>query len=343
MLLNNSLYQKILLYFLFWIVSFYIGLEVFSYEDEYRTIDVIYTFLFHIPLIFGVSLHSYHLIPNYLAKSRFWIYAITLVIGVYGASIPLYFFTFNVFSEWLFPNYYLVGVFSRMEFAGILTLYLILSSFLEFSQRWLSSLKSEKHIAELESEKKASELRALRAQVNPHFLFNSLNTIYSEALDNSDKAPKLILQLSDMLRYAVDNLHHELVLIEDEIEYLKNYIDLHRERLNDPSKINFNITGETGQQKIAPMLLINFIENSFKHADLTEEDSFISIQINIQEQTLSMICKNTFFVNHTNKKERGAGLQNAQKRLSLSYPDRHQLKIITTGNVYHLKLTLELG
>ncbi|MDR9417546.1 sensor histidine kinase [Gracilimonas sp.] len=341
--MNKKTKQQIVSYLLFWAISFYIGLEVFSYDDEYKSIDYIYTFLFHVPLVYAVSMHSFHLVPNYLAKSRFWVYGITTLLGLYGSTIPLYTLTFDVFAGWLFPNYYLVRLYSGLEFIGIVTLYLILSSSMEFARSWFSSLKAQQKISELQSEKKASELKALRAQVNPHFLFNSLNTIYSEALKKSEKAPKLILQLSDMLRYVVDKMDMDSVPLEEEIDYLKNYFLLHKERLNDPDKAAFNLEVQLSNQKIAPLLLINFIENTFKHADLSADDSFISIHLSVEQNTLKLKSENTFYENQSDsEKSSGTGFQNAKRRLELAYPGRHSLSTSTNKNTYTLELTMEL-
>ncbi len=341
MKLSVSQFKKVLLYLIFWALSFYAAIEVFSRTDEIRIIDIIYTFLFMIPFVLIVSIHAFHLIPNYLEKSRFWLYGLTLIV-LLAAVYPIYNFSYLVLSEWLFPDFYLVGVYTPLEVLGFSIFFLLISSSLELSRNWFEGLRAKNRVSELETEKFAAELKALRAQVNPHFLFNSLNTIYSEALDKSDKTPELILKLSNMLRYAVENQQNELVLIQDEIEYLKNFVELHSERLNEPSKITFLIEGELTSQKIAPMLLINFIENCFKHADLTTDDSFISIHLNIQNQNLTMTCKNTFFRDHQTSNARGSGLDNAKKRLTLLYPDQHKLKISTSGNVYHLILNLNL-
>lgn len=329
------------MYLGFWAVSFYTGLEVFSRTGEIRTIDVIYTFLFHVPFIIIVSLHAFLLVPNYLAKSRFWLYGLTLVI-LLGIVYPTYNFSFLILSEWLFPGYYLVGVYGYLEVVGIAFLYLIISSSLEFGRSWFESLKARSKIAELESEKRVSELKALRAQVNPHFLFNSLNTIYSEALKKSDKAPALILKLSDMLRYVVDKMEQEQVPLEEEIEYLTHFMDLHKERLNEPEKVRFSSEGDFTGKHIAPLLLIIFVENCFKHADLTDEDAFISIQIKLEEGELILHCKNTFYEKENRATQGfGAGLQNAKRRLELVYEGKYSLDINQNENLY--ELTLKLG
>ena len=331
---------KLLSYLIFWAVSFYIGLEVFSRTETVRLIDVIYTFLFLLPFVFVVSIHAYHLVPNYLAKSQFWAYSLT-TLCLLGTAYPIYNFSYLILSDWLFPNYYLVGAYSPLQVMGFAVLFLLVSSSLEFARTWFEGLKAKSRVSELETEKIASELKALRAQVNPHFLFNSLNTIYSEALKKSPKAPSLILKLSDMLRYVVDKMEQERVQLQEEIIYIKNYIALHKERLNDPSKVKFKVHGNFDSHEIAPLLLINFIENSFKHADLTDQDSFISVEISVEDSLLTLDCRNTYYQEGL-KHNKGSGLQNTKRRLDLVYAKRYQLNTSKQHNIYELKLKLEL-
>ncbi len=334
--------KKLLMYLLFWAVSFYICLEVFSRAGETRTIDVIYTFLFHIPMVFAVTIHSLHHLPNYLAKSRFWVYGLTLLF-LYGATLPLYTLSFQVLNEWLFPGYYLVGVYNHLEVAGFITIYLVLSSSLEFGRSWFSALKAKNRIVELESENKASELKALRAQVNPHFLFNSLNIIYNEALKKSDKAPRLILKLSDMLRYVVEKIDQDKTSLIEEVEYLTHFVDLHKERLNEPQKVIFKTEGEFKDAAIAPLLLIIFIENCFKHSDLTDDDARILIHLRKEENELTLYCKNTTFdAPEANGYSTGTGIQNAQRRLELAYQERYSLDIGRNENSYEITLKISL-
>lgn len=335
--------KKLLIYVIFWAVSFYAALEVFSRADEYRLIDVIYTFLFLLPFVIVVSIHSYHFIPNYLAKSRFWLYGISLLF-LFGFAFSAYNFNFLILSEWLFPGYYLVGVHAPHEILGFTILFLLISSSLEFSRNWFEGLRAKSRVSELETEKVASELKALRAQVNPHFLFNSLNTIYSEAIKKSEKAPRLILQLSEMLRYVVDKMDEDLVPLKEEVDYLKNYFLLHKERLNNPARAKFTFDLKLTDQQIAPLLLINFIENSFKHADLSGPDSFISIQLSVEQNRLKLKSQNTFYEDADNSviNTTGTGIQNAKRRLQLVYPKRHSLSTSKDKNIYTLELTMEL-
>lgn len=342
MKLNNETGKKWLTIGLFWAISFYICLEVFSRTGEYRLIDIIYTVLFHIPMVFAVTIHSTILLPKYLAKARFMVYGSWLTL-LYMGTIGMYYFSFSVLSNWLFEGYYLVGFFSWVEIGGFTTIYLILSASLEFGRSWFSNLQSKNMIMELESQKTASELKALRAQIHPHFLFNSLNTIYSEALKKSEKAPGLILKLSDMLRYVVDKMDVDKVSLDKEVEYLTHFVDLHKERLNEPGKVSFITEGDFKKAEIAPLLLITFIENCFKHGDLTEEGAVISIELKLSGKELKLSCKNSVYKDKmADRSEPGTGINNAKRRLELVYPGHHDLQIKDTEDCYELLLTLTL-
>ena len=340
---SKFLNGKLLRYSLFWAISFYICLEIFSRTGEYRQIDIIYTFLFHIPMIFAVTIHSGLFLENILAKGRYILYSISLFL-LLVTSILVYHVTFNYLSPWLFEDFYLVGVYSNSEFLGLITIYLILSSSLEFSKTWFGEVKTKAKLVEVESEKVAAELKALRAQVNPHFLFNSLNTIYSEALKKSDKAPRLILKLSDMLRYVVDKMEKEQVALAEEVEYLTHFVDLNKERLNEPEKVTFQVEGDPSGAKIAPLLLIIFVENCFKHADLTDDDSSILIELKLEEMNLMLHCKNTVFENPKGSTESlRSGIENAKRRLELAYENRYSLEINNQDNFYETTLKMELS
>lgn len=338
---SKTFNKRLLIYLVFWAVSFYVCLEVFSRTGEIRTIDIIYTFLFHVPLLLIVSIHSFHLIPNYLAKSKFWLYGLTLIIQL-GVAYPIYNFSYMLLSEWLFPNYYVVGAYNPLEIIGFVTIYLVVSSSLEFGRSWFDALKSKNRIVELESEKVSAELKALRVQVNPHFLFNSLNTIYSEALKKSDKAPDLILKLSDMLRYVVDKMEQDEVQLKEEFEYLSHYVELNKERLNNPEKVSYTTSGEFSGLKVAPLLLIIFVENCFKHSDLTDDNAFIDINLHVNNGVLSLNCKNTVFRKESEGSQPRTGIENARRRLKLAYQNRHSLEINEGSDFYETTLKIKL-
>lgn len=337
-IIRNRLVQSLL----FWAISFFVLLRIFAQTDDIRMIDVIYTGLFHLPMVFAVHFHDRFLFRRLMLNQRYTGYGIAFFF-LLASTYFIYLFTFNKLSGWLFPDYYFVAVYSPSEIIGFTFIYLFAATTIDITRSWFSQQQDIARLAQLEEENKRAELKVLRAQVNPHFLFNSLNTIYSEALKKSDKAPKLILKLSDMLRYVVEKMNQNLVTLEEEIEYLKNFVELHKARLNDPSKVKFIISGDFSSLKIAPLLLLNFLENAFKHADLTDDDTFISIEISTRGKELRLSCSNSFFEDDSQQiKSSGSGIENAKRRLELVYPDRHSLHIRKNENTYHLKLKLEL-
>lgn len=195
----------------------------------------------------------------------------------------------------------------------------------------------------IKEEKVAAELSYLRAQINPHFLFNTLNSIYSMALTKSDNTPTAVVKLSSMMRYALTEAHYQLVPLEQEIEYISDYIDLQKFRLVDTVKLDYKVTGDAQNIKVAPLILISLVENAFKYGVNPEKDSSIKIELNIENQSLSFSVSNIIVNNSIAENEKsGVGIENTKKRISLIYPGKHKLEIKKSENVFivHLKLDL---
>jgi two-component system sensor histidine kinase LytS len=194
---------------------------------------------------------------------------------------------------------------------------------------------------------KIAELKLLKAQVNPHFLFNTLNNLYGLAVVKSDKLPGLMLQLSDLLRYSLYDTQVRWVPLAKEVSYIENYITLEKLRLEDRSQIHFSIEGATEHLRIAPMLLIVFLENAFKHFSAVEnQQAQIDIQLKVVDKELHFSCFNT--IDHTisegprSQNASGIGLNNVRKRLELLYPYKHQLGIQQEATSFRVFLELQL-
>lgn len=192
------------------------------------------------------------------------------------------------------------------------------------------------------------ELENLKAQISPHFLFNTMNNFYGLAVENSKILPDLMIRLSDLLRYSLYETKQEKVSLKDEIDYLKNYIELEKIRLesNLDLELNFNVENPEKYQ-IAPLLLIVFIENAFKHArNIINEPVFIAINISVSEDgILNLSVKNNFNANAKNDfvTEKGIGLENAKKRLSVIYPEKnHHLNIGHDERFFNVELIINL-
>ncbi len=327
----------------FWTISFAITLRLFAQTEQLGVIDFIYSFLFHIPFVTVVSINIYHLIPNILTRYGIWLYTLMIVVAAFGVAWSLYEISYSWISDLLFPNYFMVGAFNPLEIFGIMAVYLSISSMIEFSKSWFGRKETELKLAQLQEEKTFSELKALRAQINPHFLFNNLNTIYGEALKKSDKAPSMILKLSGILRYIVENMDKDVVPLSAEIEYLKEFINLQKERISNPERVAFSVHGQFDDLTIAPLLLVNFVENAFKHGSTTEETDQISFNLSVMDKTLTFRSVNTKS-NSRNLEttSSGTGIQNVKKRLDLLYADRHNLEIKEDNHLYDVTLSLRM-
>ncbi|MHA4894020.1 sensor histidine kinase [Pedobacter sp. PWIIR3] len=199
----------------------------------------------------------------------------------------------------------------------------------------------------LDKHQKENELRHLKAQLNPHFLFNTLNNLYGLSVAESKKLPGLMLRLSELLRYSLYDTNQNYVPIKKELDYIINYVELEKIRLSDKTEIKMEVFGNYTDQRIAPLLLIVFIENGFKHfSSPKDRRPFIHIIFQFNENRLQLYVQNSIDPEYSlsaNKAEGGLGLDNVKQRLNLIYPQRHSLNIIKEGDLFEIKLDIELG
>lgn len=192
----------------------------------------------------------------------------------------------------------------------------------------------------------AMELQFLKTQINPHFLFNNLNNLYAYSLEGSEKTPEIILELSGLLRYMLYDCQSQYVPLQKELEQLKNFINLNELQIEDRGTVSFTSKGKFDQYQIAPLILIVFVENSFKHSLSSQSDG---IQISVSAEVsadgwLHFNCQNTFRANsNTDKLTKGIGLVNVRKRLELIYPEQHRLEYRSEDNLYTVNLSIQLN
>ncbi len=204
--------------------------------------------------------------------------------------------------------------------------------------------QKEKAFISIEKEKLDTEIKFLKSQINPHFLFNVLNNIYTLTVIKSDKAPENLMRLSEMLRYMLYDSNEGKVPLKKEIHYLENYINL--ASLKDSRGLNIKVDLDRSQTglMIVPLLFIPFVENAFKHSKIEDlKNGFIHIKLNTSNQYLEFSVENSI-PNIAFKKDKigGIGLANTKQRLDLLYPNKHELKISETGNTYSVYLKLDL-
>lgn len=196
-----------------------------------------------------------------------------------------------------------------------------------------------------QQERITTQLQLLKAQVHPHFLFNTLNNIYSFSLEKSPKTPGLILKLSSLLSYMLYDCKTEEVRLEKEIEIMKNYIDLEKERYGNKIEISWNAEGEIKDKFIAPLLLLPFLENAFKHGTSEQiEKSWLSVDISVMQNSLRCKIANSKneYVPQGNNGINGIGINNVKKRLEFIYPGKHELKINDEGSFFVVSMLINL-
>jgi hypothetical protein len=202
-------------------------------------------------------------------------------------------------------------------------------------------ISSYNRLKQIEREKMKAELSLLKAQINPHFLFNTLNSIYALTVKKSDVAPESVTRLSSIMRYVITDAAQELVLLEKEIAYITNYVELEELRLTSKVNLSYKITGDPAGKQIAPLIFLPYIENAFKHGVSTRQDSSIDIQVRIEGNDLHLLVKNQKV--NTNTVSNGLGMENARMRLQLLYPGRHKLLIEDTAMEFWVSLAITLA
>lgn len=203
-------------------------------------------------------------------------------------------------------------------------------------------LKINNRLKQTEKEKLKAELSYFKAQINPHFLFNTLNTIYSLAIQKADNTPEAVVKLSGMMRYVISDASHDVVPLEKEISYISDYIDLQKIRFGDTVKIDYRHCEPDTGKSIAPLILIPFIENAFKFGVNPEENSFISVILNLSGSELHLgVFNHKVYDRSVPDTPGGLGISNARQRLALLYPQKHNLVI--EDSMSHFKVDLYIN
>lgn len=280
------------------------------------------------------------LIPYALKKGNVFRYVLSLL-GSFLIFSPLYYLMEQVVYPLIGWKTYTLDL--DLTFAFIVTLsanfvHVFLGLLLSYLMDW-RSLRAEKEL--MEKEQLKTELAFLKSQVNPHYLFNTINDIYSLTQQQSEEAPEALLKLSELLRYMLRESDDPYVLLSTEITYLEHVIDLQKIGQKGLAYIDFEVIGKVDSQKIAPLILINFLENAFKHGIFTNSEAPILMIITVEGNSFQLYLRNAI---NTSKKDRtgGIGLTNVKRRLSLLYPDSHKLITDRLGDTFLVDLKIDL-
>ncbi|MEL7146507.1 MAG: histidine kinase, partial [Bacteroidota bacterium] len=306
----------------FWVLSFYVIGSYFSISSFLKLIDYIYAAFFHIPLLLLVYLNIRFLIPRFFSYAKLYLFVLLNAINL-GFAIVLHEFIFEIMIPILPVELYIVSFIDLRILAFIFFIYIVISTLLKLSKSWFLLEQAEKENLSL-------ELSALKSQVNPHFLFNTLNSIYALSLQRSGETPAVVLKLSGLLRYMLYEVSEEMSPLDKEVAVMKDYLDLQKIRLDKSCKINMVVNGAIDVELIPSLLFFPLVENSFKHGlKGASRDSFVHIKLDVSDEQLRFsISNNKGTVDKTESaKYGGIGIQNVKKRLSLLYGDKADLLI----------------
>jgi two-component system, LytTR family, sensor kinase len=339
-----KIFVQVVLHILFWSGVLLFFTYFFGFESD--DFNYVLSFsLFLMPITIATTYVSiYKLIPDYLIQKRyvlFGLYSIyTLIISAYLIIVSV-FFGLIYLSNF---NYNGMPPISRNLFFVMVAVYLVaivVSAFklLKLNLKHTEDTKKlETKILETQLKLKEQELNYLKMQIHPHFLFNTLNTMYGFALKKADETPEMILRLSNLLDYLLYQVDKPFVLLTEEINHIKDYIELEKMRFNKSLDVTFNCENIIENIKIAPMLLLPFIENSFKHGSIKDGVLTIIIDLSCTKEAIFFSIENTNSKN--GKINNGIGLQNIQKRLDLLYKNKYTLEVKNSKNIFKVSLIL---
>lgn len=338
--------KSFLLHFLFWVGVWFFFIYFFSYNSSDTTYITWFSSLLLPIAIIATYITIYLLIPKYLLTKQYFKFGLY---GFYSLVLSTYLIVLAIYGSFIFItklNISEVPPMGRNFIFIFILVYLVvgLVSFIyilkhNFNDR--DKLKAlENKILETNLQIKEQELKYLKKQIHPHFLFNTLNTIYAFALKKSEYTPEIILKLSNLLDYILYQVQEPKVSLVNEIEHIREYIDLEKIRFGDRLKVNFKTNKIPEKIEVPPMLFISFIENAFKHGNII--DGYLSIDINFEyyeENKLEFTIKNSFIKNSELSSE-GIGLKNIKKRLDLLYNNNHTLYNSINDNYFKVKLII---
>lgn len=309
----------------------------YAIDKRHRNIEF-YQFMFFLNYAFVALVINYYLLPRFFYKKRYLYFSFGLIV-MFATAI---FMEEMVLENIYFPDTRgkrFLGVFYSL--IDVIPVIVILSGF-KFG--W-DALRKQREVEELKNAVKESELQFLKSQVNPHFLFNNLNNLYAYAIENSPKTPEIILELSSVLRYMLYECQAKFVALSKEIEQMKHFVSLNELQIEERGKVNIQTKNITSNYQIAPLIVIVFIENAFKHstASLTE-NIIIDVSIELLDDGLLIFnCKNNHHLeSNTDNLSKGIGLDNVRKRLELLYPNAYKLTIKNENDWYEVYLEIKL-
>lgn len=327
---TNTKIKTFILHLLFWFAVWILFIYFFSYNSNNNSYPVWFSsFLLPITIITSYF-WNYFLIPKYLLTKKYFLFCLygfyTIIISTYLILLTII-FSFIFLTKLNFTN---LPPMSKNYFFILILVYLVAGSisFVNILKNNIDTITKNKElenkILETQLIMKEQELLFLKSQIHPHFLFNTLNTIYGFALNQSEQTPELILKLSNLLDYILYQVNKPLVSLNKELEHLIEYIELEKIRFQDTLEVELQIEQTPENLQISPMLIIPLVENAFKHGSTINEKLSVNIKLEFENQKLLFSIKNSF-VEKSSNKIHGIGIENLKKRLEMNYKNNYSL------------------
>lgn len=336
-LLGNRLLQHLL----FWVahVVFY-GTLYGSFQDNYAqtyTEELIY-----LPVKMAFTYFTlYFLLPRYLLRGEYLPFFTWFVVASFVAGTVQRYVAFSIhyplyYPEWLSEPFFWFPKIVK-TFAAIYPV-VFAAVAIKLLKYWYTNQKAQQVLTQ---EKLQAELKFLKTQIHPHFLFNTLNNLYALTLKKSDKAPETVLKLSELINYMLYECRSDEVALSKEIKFIRNYIDIEKMRYGDKLDIDLRVTGDVGERTIAPLILLPFVENCFKHGASEDlQQSWVKVSIDSHSDHVVIKVENSKAGENGVKREEGIGITNVKRRLDLLYPNKHELKIMNGAETYLVILSI---
>ncbi|SFT37959.1 hypothetical protein SAMN04489724_0497 [Algoriphagus locisalis] len=325
--------------------TFYFGITISDLAPAF-------TFgVFLLPVTMGmVNVFSFYIIPKYLFQQKYFLFALytiyTLIITFFLIALSSFYGFIFINSLETIDSGFMMSKNLYLIIIGVYIIVLITSLFSAYRESYKIYLRNKElqfALVNGELQLKQDELSYLKMQIHPHFLFNTLNTIYGSAIAKSDQTPELILKLSNLLDYILYQTKKSFVPLQDEVDHLKDYLDLEKLRHGEKLKIESTFPKQLTGEMIAPMLFLPLLENSFKHGKSQGNEAFVELRIDAAEGNIHFFLTNT--VEKTDQREplesSGIGLQNIQKRLELLYPNAHNFTFEKVGSYFIMNLHIQ--
>ncbi|MBU2651179.1 MAG: histidine kinase [Bacteroidetes bacterium] len=339
--MNSSRLNNIAINIYAWLALMLLFFTVLYYFTDFQfAISFIIFIIF--PVILPVYIH-FCLVDRFFLKKKFFKYSVyTLLLVTISGFLAQYIADVSINTDDFYFGGYLNPLIFILISTGIKGFRDNLRNKIKLTEAEAAKARAESELRYAESRQAFAELEFLKSQVNPHFLFNNLNNIYSLVLENSEYTAEAIMKLSELMRYIIDSGKNNLIGIDKELDFIKNYVSIEELRLKNKCVISLNIQGNSNKLSLPPMLMLPLVENAFKHGIGTDvKKNFIEINITITGKRFELNIHNSIGKKNAGENN-GTGIINLEKRLRILYPESYMLEISQNDGNYHSQLKINL-